>query len=213
MEVIPKLQPPASGQACLEGDVMKKTLAETLAYRNPAVVARFAEVWPVSLQEAEDVFDETLKWLWLGAKIRQEDTGASFKLVVTPGLRIIDEMWHTFLLFTQAYRTFCEDHFGAFLDHGPTTVEEHAQAAAERARDPEAFMAGYAASMRAQCLIVCAELGDATAEKWYSSYLDRYGDSFFELAKTPMAPRANDRTPARAATSVMTSNLGGEERP
>jgi hypothetical protein len=166
---------------------MKTTLAKTLEYRNPAVVARFAELWRVSLPEAEDVFDETLKWLWLGAKVRSDGVGASFNLVVTPGLRIIDEMWHTFLLFTRDYRAFCGEHFGSFLDHGPTTVEEHAQAAVDRARKPEAFMAGYAANLRAQCLLVCAELGPETAEKWYSTYLDRYGDGFFQAAKTGIA--------------------------
>jgi hypothetical protein len=167
----------------------RKTLAETLEYRNPAVVARFAEAWPVSVPDAEDVFAETLRWLWLGDRIRSDETRASFALVITPGLRIIDEMWHTFLLFTREYRSFCQDHFGAFLDHGPTTVEEHAQAAADRARDPQGYMAGYAANLRAQCLFVCAELGAATAQKWYGTYLDRYGDAFFAAARVaPVMP-------------------------
>jgi len=42
----------------------------------------------------------------------------------------IDRIWHTFMLFTPQYRTFCEKAFGVFADHLPRTpdtpVPDHA---------------------------------------------------------------------------------------
>lgn len=36
----------------------------------------------------------------------------------------IDEMWHTFILFTRDYADFCERHFGLFVHHAPTPTED-----------------------------------------------------------------------------------------
>jgi hypothetical protein len=37
---------------------------------------------------------------------------------LTPSHRV-DLTWHEFILFTKAYREFCERHFGRFIDHHP----------------------------------------------------------------------------------------------
>ncbi|HEY9405378.1 MAG TPA: hypothetical protein VIQ24_22195 [Pyrinomonadaceae bacterium] len=42
---------------------------------------------------------------------------------VKPGYKVtsdsIDRMWHTFLLFTKDYKTFCEVYLGMFINHEP----------------------------------------------------------------------------------------------
>lgn len=42
---------------------------------------------------------------------------------VKPGVKVasdeIDQMWHTFLLFTRDYRDFCEQWLGRFVEHEP----------------------------------------------------------------------------------------------
>jgi len=43
---------------------------------------------------------------------------------MTPEIAQIDEMWHTFILFTRDYAAFCEGHFGCFLHHVPNEDEE-----------------------------------------------------------------------------------------
>jgi hypothetical protein len=174
---------------------MKATLEETLRYRNPAVVSRFSETWQLGPDESQDIFDETLKWLWLGAKSRSKEGEGLPRLVVVPALRIIDEMWHTFLLFTRPYQAFCQRHFGFFLHHRPTTVDEHAQNAAARARDRQAFVTAYAARLREQVAAVCEQLGPATAGKWYGTYLDRYGEAFFQSAAAGDAPLGSEDRP------------------
>lgn len=37
--------------------------------------------------------------------------------------RIVDQIWHSFILFTQEYESFCQDVFGHFLHHCPATKE------------------------------------------------------------------------------------------
>src|SRR5262245_64385250 len=47
------------------------TLAEVLAYRHPGVLRRYAKEQHASREEAEEVFQETLKWLYLcGCRLR-----------------------------------------------------------------------------------------------------------------------------------------------
>jgi hypothetical protein len=43
----------------------------------------------------------------------------------------VDDLWHTFILFTREYATFCEEVAGGFIHHEPSTQQ-----------DPEAAPAG-----------------------------------------------------------------------
>jgi hypothetical protein len=40
---------------------------------------------------------------------------------------VVDEFWHTFILFTRDYAAFCERHFGYFLHHTPTDDTDEAR--------------------------------------------------------------------------------------
>ncbi|MFJ9729596.1 glycine-rich domain-containing protein [Streptomyces sp. NPDC101209] len=58
----------------------------------------------------------------------------------------VDDFWHAFLLHTKAYREFCQDNFGRFLDHQPGFLdrEEHGGGKTLRARTVDAItLAGY----------------------------------------------------------------------
>lgn len=63
---------------------------------------------------------------------------------------LVDDFWHTFLLHTKAYREFCEQQFGTFLDHQPGYLdpEEHGGGKALRARTVDSItLAGYEIDM------------------------------------------------------------------
>ncbi|MGP4090739.1 glycine-rich domain-containing protein [Streptomyces sp. KR55] len=63
---------------------------------------------------------------------------------------LVDDFWHAFLLHTKAYREFCEQTFGRFLDHQPGYLdpEEHGGGKALRARTVDAItIAGYEIDM------------------------------------------------------------------
>lgn len=79
-----------------------------LNYQNEQVIARLAEEGAMSLEEARQLFNDTLRFLAL------IDNG--FKL--SPSARI-DLGWHNFILHTRDYAIFCDRHFGAFIHHEP----------------------------------------------------------------------------------------------
>jgi hypothetical protein len=132
------------------------SLDEVLAYRHPAVVRRYAKEHGATLGEAEAVFQETLKWLYLcyrGIIAGPESVGCP----MTPEIAQLDEMWHTFMLFTRDYADFCERYFGFFLHHVPNEDEE------ETPEDPQTVRA----QLERHFGLVYDVLGEETLQSWY----------------------------------------------
>lgn len=86
-----------------------KTADEFLAYRNDLVIGRFMKTQKVSRQEADMVFTELMKFLYVCAHVPAS----------SPPSGIVDEMWHTFIMFTWDYYQFCVEYVGRFLHHQP----------------------------------------------------------------------------------------------
>src|SRR5262245_41547231 len=79
--------------------ILPATLAEVLAYRHPGVVRRYAKEQHVSREEAEEVFREMLKWLYLCGRGLREDVACA----MTAEIDRLDEMWQPFLRSKRAY--------------------------------------------------------------------------------------------------------------
>lgn len=83
--------------------------AEVLGYTNDRLLRRYAMDFDVSPAIAQKRFEGLKQFLYVCA--------------VTPGYKVtsdaIDSMWHTFLLFTKDYRSFCERYLGKFINHEP----------------------------------------------------------------------------------------------
>lgn len=90
---------------------MNTELSKVLCYKNQDVVDRFLAMYDIEQAEAEIIFRETLKWLWLGNKVDG--------VFIDDSTLIIDEMWHNFILFTQDYQNFCLSNFGRYIHHQP----------------------------------------------------------------------------------------------
>lgn len=88
-----------------------------LNYQNTDVVLKFRKEWDVSPEEADELFIEMKKFLWLAAMSLNDCAN----ITVHQQFHIIDEMWHTFIQFTDAYSNFCEEYLGGFLHHFPMT--------------------------------------------------------------------------------------------
>jgi hypothetical protein len=157
--------------------VTAASLDQVLAYRNDDVVDRFCTEWDVERAEAEALFDDLLRWLWLVA----QPGGPS--LAITEPLLAIDEMWHTFVLFTADYDRFCRDHVGHFVHHAPTTRAIRDADAALRAADPEAARARFEARERAQYEHVLDTLGEDVLLRWYVDLPTRFDEAFFRTAR------------------------------
>lgn len=76
------------------------------------VLAKHIEDYSVSPDTANEILVELKRWLTL-CVLHPENAYA------TGGK--VDEMWHTFILFTKDYARFCHDIAGAFIHHAPET--------------------------------------------------------------------------------------------
>ena len=70
----------------------------------------------------------------------------------------LDEMWHTFLLFTRDYADFCERYFGFFLHHIPQDDAED-----ERPFDADLVRC----QLERQYGLIYDVLGEQTLLAWY----------------------------------------------
>jgi hypothetical protein len=131
--------------------------AKALSYENAEVVDSFRANHDVSLEEARELFEDTKKWLWLcGTRPR------SMRLTVFGPMKRLDEMWHTFILFTREYTEYCMDNFGFYIHHAPTTRAE-----SERDRQRAAELRD---ERRAMMLLLHDEFGEATLRRWFETH-------------------------------------------
>lgn len=139
---------------------MHKDLKNLLTYRNEDVVDRFLKMYDVSEQEALEIFDETLKWLWLGNQVEG--------VFIDDSTLIIDEMWHNFILFTQDYEVFCLNNFGRYIHHQP-----------ERRKQQDYYAISLNVEEHKSKLENLYEgvydyLGEDTLLKWYEEFPRKY---------------------------------------
>ena len=170
------------------------TLAEVMAYRNPDVVDRFCDEWDVAREEAEALFDDLLRWLWL---CDQHADGQA----ISEALLAIDEMWHTFVLFTQPYAAFCQHYFGRFIHHAPTTRGERERDQSLWQSDPDAARVRWEERERKQYALIYHQLGEETLLRWYVDLPTRFDEQFFRTARKvkPIAFRPTERLRALRA--------------
>jgi hypothetical protein len=150
-------------------------LSRALAYRNTAIPYKFMERWEVSFAEAQELFLETKRLLWLSERAKR--TGTRF--TIDEPLRILDEMWHTFVLFTPEYEAYCRTVYGGFIHHHPTTKADKDRLAAAFTRDPAKAIRDTRAREDRQWELVLAELGEDTLLKWYVELPLKYSGRFF----------------------------------
>lgn len=131
----------------------------------------------VTLSQAEEVFRETKRWLWLCAyrKEQFEQGKISFSQIpLASEALVIDLMWHTFLLFTKDYSDFCQRNFGFFIHHYPMSREQKRIAAQEQLKDPLAFRAKRMAELRPVYEYIHDVLGRETLVRWLDEFPKKY---------------------------------------
>jgi hypothetical protein len=107
---------------------MISTLNEVASYKNEAVVNRFKKAFPAHQEKAEIIFEDLMKFFWASQKHYLEkqdnpsDESLDFVFIMDEEMRIIDDMWHIFLLYTQDYMDYCENYFGEYIHHLPDLV-------------------------------------------------------------------------------------------
>lgn len=99
---------------------------QLLKYQNSSVLNRYKKDYPNNILSPEEAFTELLKFLWLCNKHKHDqrvspEEKLNFQCVIHYEMSEIDDMWHTFLLFTKDYMEFCNQYFKKYIHHAPFT--------------------------------------------------------------------------------------------
>jgi len=165
------------------GDPRMCSLEEALAYRNDQILFKFQERWNVSFEEAAELFEETKKWLWLQVAARLRPDAPP--LAMTVSLAIVDEMLHTFILFTREYIQYCDEHYGVYLHHAPMTKKDKDAKLAWFKSAPDQMLAHESEFLSNMYSFTYELLGEETVVRWYSEYPKKYsGMRMAELTRT-----------------------------
>jgi len=89
-------------------------LEKILEYQHEETILRFMDCYDMPFEEAADIFREMKLFLALSAKFHGE------YIFTHEPLWVIDEMWHTFLMYTWEYEEFCKKYLGRMIHHAPT---------------------------------------------------------------------------------------------
>jgi hypothetical protein len=143
----------------------KQQLENILSYQNEDIIYRFTNMIEVSEDEAQDIFTETKKFLFLSQ---------AAGIFIPDELLIIDEMWHNFILFTKEYQAFCEKNFGRILHHQPALKAEKLQHLELLKTDKETTLAKFNTKLEVLISTVYDHFGDDTVIKWFHTYPQVY---------------------------------------
>lgn len=157
------------------------SLEKVMAYTNEEVVYRFYDNYDVDIEEARDIFNELKRFLFLAAKY-----GDTQRIFTHEALYIIDEMWHTFILFTKDYHDFCMDHFGFFLHHNIVKRDVKMQAVKELEEDREKAAETLKPMLRKYYTLIYETLGEEVLVKWMKTYGSKYTKPYLNSIRRPI---------------------------
>lgn len=148
---------------------MKLPLLENLLYyKHPVVIKRFQKNHPLHAAQAEDLFEQLLKYLWLCRKYEQDkhlhpnDQELQFKPLIHEEMQPIDWMWHEFILITQDYERFCQEYFGVFIHHIPQEMLIEDNSSEQDLIDQLNLFLTY----------IATQLGEETLMKWFHEHFN-----------------------------------------
>lgn len=81
----------------------------------PVLLTATRECGVRNVKKANQLLDAFLQWFSLIPLLQQ---GQKLQMI-----REIDPIWHSMILHTKFYRSFCRTYIGQFIDHDPTDVD------------------------------------------------------------------------------------------
>ena len=141
------------------------TLKQILAYENEHIIERYAKDYADNYLSPQQAYTEMLKFLWLGDKLKSErkknpeNKQLPNMMPIHHEMKEIDDMWHTFILFTKNYADFCEHYFDYFIHHAPNTSKE-------KPTEEE-----YRQELERYLIYVYDNLGEETVRLWFRDVL------------------------------------------
>ena len=149
-------------------------LTDVLEYQNADVIDSFLSTYDMPRADAELLFEDVRRWMWLSTKARAANT----RLFIDTKMKLFDEMWHTFVLFTRDYADFCEKHLGQFCHHEPTRRIDRESYAWRAVHEPAAAAQALRQEYTALITLVASELGEDVATRWFDLYRKRHTEEY-----------------------------------
>jgi len=142
------------------------SLEEALDFNGDEVIYKFMESYDVTFEEGAELFEETKKWLWYCMHYE--------KSFIDKSMLMIDNMWHTFILFTKLYSQYCNSKFGIFLHHSPATKKEKDKFRLERKENIKKVLQDSYQKNKKQYEAIHDLLGPKTLIKWFGDFSEKY---------------------------------------
>lgn len=133
-------------------DGILTSIEDVLAYEHPVLVARLTEKLALPKEKAEQLFDDTKRFLCLCATSKE---------MISPN-DVLDFGWHEFILFMRDYEDFCRKHFGRIIYHRPHHPDD----------PPTNGQGGHRALALAR-----ETFGECLSENWRYPQLEMLGDN------------------------------------
>ena len=156
-----------------------------MQYKNEGVIHKFREEWQLSEEEANDIFDETKKFLFLAAVTTQQ----CFNLEINEPFLVIDKMWHAFILFTEDYAEFFNTNFGALLHHQPFSKNHLKDTIKKLSKHGTTLSEAKGKHLHRQLSFIEDNLGRQTIVKWYVEYAEKYSPKKLSILQKPLFDR------------------------
>lgn len=147
---------------------MYLNLTDLIHYKNEKIIYRYNRDYPHAKMPAEIALKELMKFIWLCHKHKTDleksphNNELNFSCVIHAEMNDIDNMWHTFLLFTRDYHEFCRVYLqGNFFHHDPLTEI-----------DPSFSEENYQLELNRYLSYIFENLGEETLKNWFREYFN-----------------------------------------
>lgn len=150
-------------------------------FHHEETVLRFTSNFDVSYEESLELFQDMK--LFLAMMVRYPDQ----HVFAVEAIYVLDEMWHTFLMFTKDYREFCYEYFGVMIDHEPMkrAEKEHNQKMlAENKEEAEKVLRPGVENLYS---MIYDFLGPEMLIKWIRGYGEKYTMEYINKIRKPIS--------------------------
>ncbi|WP_069383896.1 hypothetical protein [Halomonas caseinilytica] len=151
-------------------------------YYHEGVINKFRDEWDVEIEEAQEIFSEMKKFIFISAIAQKE----CIEFEIDEPILIIDKMWHQFILFTMDYERFCNKFFGKMLHHVPFCSTHLVQKIKALSEHGITLNEHKAERLRRQLETIKLTFGKSTLEKWYIDYAHKYSYERMNMLQRPV---------------------------
>ncbi len=155
-------------------------LEALLEFHHEETILRFLDCFDMPYEEAADIFREMKLLLALMAKYPEE------YIFTHEPLWVIDEMWHTFLMYSKDYEEFCYKYFGKMMHHEPIERAKKMEVINRLETDQEETEKELSPYVRNLYSLIYDYLGRDTLVKWVHVYGQKYTIAHMNTIRKPI---------------------------